>query len=67
MSVLLWPVKALFAAIFFIISAVGRLVAVIMGLFFVAFGMFLMVTVVGIPVGIPLFVFGLLILLFSVI
>ena len=67
MSVLLWPVKALFAVILFVISTVGRIVAASIGLFFVVIGLIFTATVVFMPLGIPMFLFGSLILIFSVI
>ena len=58
----LWPFKALWDLVFWIISLTGRLVAVVLGVVFLIVGIILTVTVVGAIVGIPLGLFGLLLI-----
>lgn len=51
--VLLWPFTAL-------IALLGRLLAALLGLALMIAGVVLTLSVVGAPLGVPLFVFGLL-------
>ncbi len=55
---LLWPFYALWMLIAGIIRMTGRLVAVILGLVFLIVGGILTVTVIGAILGIPLMIFG---------
>lgn len=52
-SPLLWPFTAL-------IKLLGRIVAGLLGLAFMIAGVALTMTVLGAPVGVPMFIFGLL-------
>ncbi|MCJ7678008.1 MAG: hypothetical protein MUO35_09840 [Anaerolineales bacterium] len=54
----LWPFVALWRLVSGILVATGRLVAVILGLVFVLVGALLSATVVGAIVGVPLILFG---------
>jgi len=54
----LWPFVALWRLVSGILVATGRLVAVILGLVFVLVGAVLSATVVGAIVGVPLILFG---------
>jgi hypothetical protein len=54
----LWPFVALWRLVSGILVATGRLVAVIIGLVFVLVGALLSATVVGAIVGVPLILFG---------
>jgi hypothetical protein len=54
----LWPFVALWRLVSGILIATGRLVAVILGLVFVLVGALLSATVVGAIVGVPLILFG---------
>jgi hypothetical protein len=56
----LWPFWALWKLVAGIVTATGRLVAVILGLVFLIVGVVLTVTVVGAIVGVPFIIFGLL-------
>ena len=58
----LWPFWALWKLVAGIVTATGRLVAVIVGLVFLIVGVVLTVTVVGAIVGIPFIIFGLLLM-----
>ena len=53
-----WPFVALWRLVSGILVATGRLVAVILGLVFVLVGALLSATVVGAIVGVPLILFG---------
>ena len=59
---LLWPFYALWMLIAGIIRLTGRLVAVILGLVFLIVGGILTVTVIGSILGIPLMIFGFLVI-----
>ncbi len=54
----LWPFVALWRLVTGILVLTGRLVAVILGLVFVLVGALLSATVVGAIVGVPLILFG---------
>jgi len=54
----LWPFVALWRLVTGILALTGRLVAVILGLVFVLVGALLSATVVGAIVGVPLLLFG---------
>jgi hypothetical protein len=56
----LWPFWAIWRLVELILTATGRLVAVILGLVFLIVGVVLTVTVVGAIIGIPFIIFGLL-------
>lgn len=60
---LLWPFWALWRLIAFVISLTGRLVAVLLGLVLMIVGAILIVTIVALPIGIPLVIFGFLLVL----
>jgi hypothetical protein len=53
-----WPFVALWRLVTGILILTGRLVAVILGLVFVLIGALLSATVVGAIVGVPLLLFG---------
>lgn len=53
-----WPFVALWRLVTWILELTGRLVAVVLGLVFMAVGAILSVTVVGAFIGVPLFLFG---------
>ena len=61
--VLLWPFYAVWRLLTFILRLVGRFLAAILGLALMAIGMTITVTLVGAPVGIPIAVFGFLLLI----
>jgi hypothetical protein len=60
---LLWPFYALWMLIAGIIRFTGRLVAVILGVVFLIVGGILTVTVIGSILGIPLMIFGFLVII----
>jgi hypothetical protein len=55
---LLWPFVALWNLIATIVSLTGRLVAITLGLVLMLIGVLISITIIGAVVGIPLFVFG---------
>jgi hypothetical protein len=55
---ILWPFWAIWRLIAFIVGLTGRLLAVVLGLVFGIVGLTLTVTVIMAPIGIPLLVFG---------
>jgi hypothetical protein len=57
-----WPFVALWRLVTWILELTGRLVAVILGLVFTAVGAILSLTVVGAFIGVPLFLFGVLLI-----
>jgi hypothetical protein len=58
-----WPFVALWDLLTFILRATGRVIAVLLGLLLMIAGAVLSMTVIGAPVGIPLAIFGFLLLL----
>jgi hypothetical protein len=62
----LWPFVAIWNLVAWILSLTGRLVAAVLGLVFMIVGAILTVTVVGSVVGIPMIVFGFLLMLRSI-
>lgn len=61
----LWPFYALFRLIGWIILTVGRMVAAIIGLVLMIAGVIVSLTIVGVVVGVPLAIFGFLLVLKS--
>jgi hypothetical protein len=59
---ILWPFWAIWKLVLGIVAASGRLVAVLLGLVFLIVGAVLTWTVVGAIIGIPLIIFGLLLM-----
>jgi hypothetical protein len=62
----LWPFKALWDLLAFILTLTGRLVGAILGLALGIVGLVLSITIIGAPVGIPIIVLGLLLMLRSI-
>ena len=60
---LLWPFAALWNLLTFILKLTGRLLAVLVGLALMIAGIILTVIVLAAPVGVPLFIFGLLLMI----
>jgi hypothetical protein len=59
----LWPFVALWRLVTGILVVTGRLVAVILGLVFVLIGAVLSATILGAIIGVPLILFGALLVL----
>lgn len=60
---LLWPFVALWKLVAGIVTATGRLVAAVLGLVLMIVGVVISLTIVGAIVGIPLIIFGFLLIL----
>ena len=60
---LLWPFIALWKLVAGIIAMTGRLVAAILGLALMIVGIIVSLTIIGAIVGIPLIIFGFLLIL----
>ncbi len=56
----LWPFVAIWNLVVYIVSLTGRLVAILLGLVFLIVGAILTALVITAPIGIPLAIFGLL-------
>jgi len=61
--IVLWPFYALWRLLTLILGLTGRIVAGVLGLVLIAVGVLVSATVVGAPLGVPLAVLGLLLLL----
>lgn len=57
---LLWPFAALWRLLAGIIALTGRFVAILLGVVFIFVGLLVSLTIVGALIGIPLALFGLL-------
>ena len=60
---ILWPFVALWDLLTFILRTTGRVITVLLGLLLMIAGAALSMTVIGAPVGIPLAIFGFLLLI----
>ena len=63
---LLWPFLFVFRLVGFIIAAVGKLVGAVIGFALTVVGFALTVTLIGAGVGVPLMIFGILMMLVSI-
>jgi len=59
-SWILWPFVALWRLVTFILEMTGRFVAILLGFVLMAVGVLVSLTVVGAVVGVPIALFGLL-------
>lgn len=64
-SCLAWPFVALWGLLSTILNLTGRLIAAVLGLALMIFGVILTALVVTAPVGIPIIAFGLLLIVRS--
>ncbi len=60
---LLWPVVLCWRFVTMVANLTGILLAILLGIVFMMIGWFLISTVIGAFIGIPLFIFGLLLLI----
>jgi len=60
-----WPFVALWNLLAFILKTTGRIIGAIIGLLLMVAGAALTVTILGAPIGIPLAIFGFLLVLRS--
>ncbi len=61
--ILLWPMVLCWRFVTMIANLTGILIAILLGLAFMIIGWFLITTIIGAFIGIPLFIFGLLLLI----
>ena len=59
---LLWPFYAIWRLLSFVLELTGRLICAVIGLAIMMSGVALTITVAGAPIGIPLTIFGFLLL-----
>ncbi len=62
-SWIFWPFVAVWRLVTFILEMTSRLVAILLGVLLMAWGVLISLTVLGAVVGIPLALFGLLLVL----
>jgi hypothetical protein len=62
---LLWPFYAIWRLLTFVLEIVGRFLCALLGLVLMAIGIVITITVVAAPIGIPLAVFGFLLVIRS--
>lgn len=60
---LLWPFYAIFELIEWILRSTGRLVAAVIGFVFMIVGIILVVTIIAAPIGAPMIVLGLVLMI----
>lgn len=60
---LLWPFWAIWRLLTLILNLTGRLIAVVLGLVLMIAGAVLIITIVALPIGIPIAVIGFLMVL----
>jgi hypothetical protein len=57
---LLWPFVALWRLVTWILAMTGRLVAILLGIVLMVVGVIATLTVIGAIIGVPMFLFGVL-------
>ncbi len=62
----LWPFKAIWDLLAFILNLTGRLIAAVLGLALMIVGGILTITLFAAPIGIPVIIFGFLLLIRSI-
>ncbi|HTX18874.1 MAG TPA: hypothetical protein VMG34_09455 [Bacteroidota bacterium] len=64
--ILLFPFVILWGIFSFFVRLTGRLIAAILGLLLVALGLLLTLTLFAAPIGVPLIIFGVLLMIRSI-
>jgi hypothetical protein len=59
----LWPFWAIWRLLAWIVGLTGRLIAAVLGLVLMIAGLMISFTIVGLPIGIPLILFGFLLMI----
>ena len=59
----LWPFYAIWRLLTWIVKLTGRLIAILLGLAMIIIGAVLCITMILLPLGVPLFIFGFLLAL----
>ncbi len=62
----LWPFVAVWDLLALIINIIGRILAALLSLVLMIVGIALIITIAGIPIGIPLVILGLLLMVRSI-
>jgi hypothetical protein len=62
-SCLLWPFSAIWRLVVFVFELTGRIVAIALGIVLLILGVLVSLTVIGAVVGIPMALFGLLLVM----
>jgi hypothetical protein len=62
----LWPFSALWNLLTWLVTLVGRFLAAILGFILMVLGAVLTITLIGAPLGIPLVIFGVLLVIRSI-
>ncbi len=57
-SCLLAPITALWRLVTWIVEAVGRFIAIVLGFVLMIIGVLISMTIIGLPVGIPCIIMG---------
>lgn len=60
---LLWPFYAIWRLLAWIVGLTGRLIAILLGIILMIVGLIISLTIVALPIGVPLIIFGLLLIL----
>lgn len=60
---LLWPFYAIWRFLAWIVGLTGRLIAILLGIVLMIVGLIVSLTIVALPIGIPLIIFGFLLVL----
>lgn len=66
LDVLLWPIVFLWQCLTFIVKAVGRLLCAVIGLAFLVCGVAISMSIVGLPLGVPISILGVLLMVRAV-
>jgi hypothetical protein len=62
-SCLTWPFVALWRLVAFILELTGRFLAIVLGIVFMIVGVIVSLTVIGAIIGIPMILFGLMLVI----
>jgi hypothetical protein len=60
---LLWPFYALWRLLAWIVNLTGRALAILLGIVLMIAGIIISITIVALPIGIPLIIFGFLLVI----
>lgn len=63
MSCLLWPLSAIWRLVIFVFELTGRFLAIVLGIVLMILGVLVSLTVIGAVVGIPMVLFGMLLVI----
>ena len=63
---LLWPLRLIFELVEWILRMTGRLVAAVIGLAIMIVGFVLIMTIIAAPIGAPMIIFGLVLMIHGI-